>query len=174
MEHQSSFLKDNKKKESSSKPDSWEIFIDGAARGNPGPAGAGIFIKKNNKTVLEKGIFLGKKTNNQAEYLALALSVFLLQEKFSKKIKKSASIIITSDSELLVKQMKGIYKVKNPILYKIKALTILLQKEIKLKFKHVKREKNKIADNLANIGVDEKGKMPTKFKNMLEKEKVFS
>jgi len=61
-----------------SKPHSrqtWQLYVDGAARGNPGPAGAGIFIKKGEEVVVKQGFFVGKKTNNQAEYFALILGL---------------------------------------------------------------------------------------------------
>lgn len=116
METQTSFLKAPINKHSVS--ETIEIFVDGAARGNPGPAGAGIFITQADKELVKSGFFLGKKTNNQAEYLALALALFLLK----KQIKNPEKIIITSDSELLIKQMRGEYQVKNPILFQIKNL----------------------------------------------------
>ncbi len=162
MERQTSFLKAKKAK---SGLFTWEIFIDGAARGNPGPAGAGIYIKHTDEKIVKKGFYLGKKTNNQAEYLALALAIFLL-EKIGKNPNK---INIFSDSELLVKQMNKEYKVKNPILLQIKSLIDSMLKGTTCKVKHILREKNKIADELANAGIDKKTKIPATFLNLLKK-----
>lgn len=163
METQTSFLKAPINKHSVS--ETIEIFVDGAARGNPGPAGAGIFITQADKELVKSGFFLGKKTNNQAEYLALALALFLLK----KQIKNPEKIIITSDSELLIKQMRGEYQVKNPILFQIKNLIHSMLADCDCKFKHVIREKNKTADNLANKGIDDKKKIPTTFITLLKK-----
>jgi len=147
----------------------WEIFVDGASRGNPGFSGAGIYIKYENESILKKGIFLGKKTNNQAEYLALALALFYLKKELSKSESQNHNIKVTSDSELLIKQMKGEYKVKNPILKQIKNLIDLFLQDTNCKFKHVLRENNKIADKLANVGIDEKNEIPISFANLLSK-----
>src|SRR5579862_8217660 len=88
---------------------SWRVCIDGASRNNPGPSGAGIFITKNKKAIYEEGFYLGKKTNNQAEYLALVIALFFLHEHAHS----ADAIHIISDSELLVKQVRGVYKVRN-------------------------------------------------------------
>ena len=86
----------------------YSVFTDGASRGNPGLAGAGFVIfDENGKEVAAKGIFLGEKTNNQAEYEAL---IEALTEASSIGIKR---VKIFSDSQLLVRQMSGIYKIKN-------------------------------------------------------------
>lgn len=137
----------------------WQAYIDGASRNNPGPAGAGVYIKKNDEIFLKKGFFLGEKTNNQAEYLALALALFFIKQDSSKKF----NISIISDSELLIKQMNGIYQVKSPELIKIRNFIIYLLKNTKTTFKHVLRENNKIADKLANEGIDKKQKLPQDF-----------
>lgn len=147
-------------KKTTSFPISWKIFIDGAARGNPGKAGAGIYIlDEHHKPLVKEGFFLGEKTNNQAEYLALALAIGFLIELTKHK---TNDIVFTfvSDSLLLVKQMKGEYKVKNPILADIKQVLTKLLAQYKVSFNHVLREKNTIADKLANDGVDRKRKLP--------------
>jgi ribonuclease HI len=162
METQTSFLHNPVHKKAEFQP--VEIFVDGASRGNPGPAGAGIFITQADTELFKSGFFLGKKTNNQAEYLALTLAVFLLK----KQIKNPEKIIITSDSELLIKQMRGEYKVKNPILFQIKNLIHSMLTDCDCKYKHVLREKNKIADQLANKGIDLKQKMPAPFITLLK------
>jgi ribonuclease HI len=133
------------------------IFIDGASRNNPGPAGAGVYITCAGNTIVKSGYYLGKKTNNQAEYLALLIALFLIHKKSVKKI------IIKSDSELLVKQMNGLYQVRNQELKKIKSLVDKLLKHKSWEIKHVLREKNKIADKLANEGIDSKNSLPESF-----------
>ncbi len=143
------------------------IFVDGAARGNPGPAGAGIFIQQAKKLVLAEGLFLGKKTNNQAEYLALLLAVFFINTLFKEKKLAHTVLHFFSDSELLVKQMNGIYKVKNEQLKALKGIIVEHLHGHKATFTHVFREKNTDADALANLGVDERKKVPTSFAKIL-------
>lgn len=134
-----------------------EVYIDGAARGNPGPAGIGIVIKDNGKIVEQIGAYIGKTTNNVAEYMALIRG---LEEVISRGYKQASFI---SDSELLVKQMNGEYKVKNenliPLHYHIMEL---VRKLHGFSIKHVRRENNPEADNMANIGIDvhEKKSLP--------------
>ena len=156
----------------------WKIFVDGAARGNPGPSGAGIYISYKNEDVSKKGIYLKKKTNNQAEYLALLLGLFFLRKEIKKQdidlstTKNKPVVHLISDSELLVKQMKGEYKVKNPVLKQLKTLAEELAEGLSCKFSHVLRKGNIVADELANIGIDQKGKMPVSFENLLEKHNI--
>jgi ribonuclease HI len=143
------------------------IFIDGAARGNPGPAGAGIFMQQGKKTVLAEGLFLGKKTNNQAEYLALLLALLLVNKLFKDKKISPTSLRFFSDSELLVKQMNGIYQVKNEQLKVLRMLILTQLQPHKATFAHVFREQNTQADALANEGVDKKKKPPASIANLL-------
>jgi len=117
------------------------VYTDGASSRNPGPAGVGIVVYKNKKLVAQFGKFIGNATNNLAEYTAVLNAV---------KYLKGADITeatIQSDSELLVKQFKGLYKVKNPALKKLH--NEILSYKLKLTFVHIPREKNKIADSIA-------------------------
>lgn len=156
----------SKSKTSEKKIHECKIFVDGAARGNPGPAGAGIHIIFPERE--EKGaFFLGEKTNNQAEYLALVLALYLIKSKIDESDLKKIFITIHSDSELLVRQLNGIYKIKNPVLLSLNGLIKQLLKDISHKFIHVYREQNKIADKLSNEGIDKKKKIPTNFLNFL-------
>ncbi len=126
------------------------INIDGGARGNPGPAGAGVILRDiKGKVVAKHKRYLGHATNNVAEYSALVLA---LQEarKFG-----AAELQIFMDSELIVRQMQGKYKIKEP------ALKLLAQEVFKLThyfshvdFHHIPREKNKEADQLVNEAID--------------------
>ncbi len=126
-----------------------EIYIDGAARGNPGPAGIGVIIKDGGKTLDEIGAYIGKTTNNIAEYMALIRG---LEEALTKGHR---SVKFFSDSELLVKQLNGEYKVKHenlvPLHYHVMAL---VEKMDDFSIKHVRREQNPDADRMANIGID--------------------
>jgi len=143
------------------------VFVDGAARGNPGPAGAGIFITQDKTTVLAEGLFLGKKTNNQAEYLALLLAIFFIEKLIKDGAIAHQPIRFFSDSELLVKQMNGVYQVKNE---QLKALHGIIRQHLTkhhATFTHVLRAKNADADALANLGVDHKKKVPTAFSKIL-------
>lgn len=132
----------------------YEIYIDGGARGNPGPAGIGISVFKNKKSIKEFYYYIGKTTNNIAEYSALIVALYYIEKN------NIDNVNIYSDSELLVKQINGIYKVSN------KKLIDYYQEAIKYKdlfnIYHIKREKNKRADLLANFGMDLylKGKTP--------------
>ena len=141
----------------------WKLFIDGASRGNPGPSGAGIYVTYNDTEKIKKGIFLGTRTNNQAEYLALALGLFFLKDK----LKETDTVVITSDSELLVQQMKGVYKIKDKTLQQLKRLIDTFLENITCTFEHVLRINNKKADVLANEGIDKKTHAPKAFLELL-------
>ncbi len=129
------------------------INIDGGARGNPGPAAAGVVIRSaDDGTVLhEAGIYLGHATNNVAEYSGLLAGLKQAAALGAKEVE------IVSDSELLVRQMNGRYRVKAPGL-----IPLFLQaqdlrgKFDKCIFRHVRREENKAADGLVNLAIDRK------------------
>lgn len=137
-------------------PSRWELYVDGAARNNPGPAGAGFYLLKNGVPVEEQGMFLGKKTNNQAEYLALLLGVYYAQRHMGPQ----DTLVIKADSELMVRQVQGIYKIKNQELGRIHAVIRAMLNALKFKIQHVPREQNKVADKLANAGIDKKIRVP--------------
>lgn len=128
------------------------VFTDGASKGNPGRAGIGIAIFQKDELLEEHSEYIGKKTNNQAEYEAV---IFALNRLIS--IGESKAVLF-SDSEFLVKQLNGEYKVKaeniKPLYFKI----LSLLKKISVTFIWIQREKNSIADKLANQGV-EKGNL---------------
>ncbi len=141
---------------------SWELYVDGAARNNPGPAGAGIYILKDGIPVVEKGIFLGTKTNNQAEYLALLLGLLLLKGLMCHTDK----LTIKSDSQLLVRQLIGMYGVKNKDLVKLYLHIEELLMGMLYTICHIPRAENKIADKLANKGIDQKTPVPQELLTM--------
>jgi ribonuclease HI len=150
---------------------SWDIYVDGASRGNPGRAGAGVFVKDKTKPLIKKGFYLGKKTNNQAEYLALAIALFLLQDKHAalKNDGNIVHLVIHSDSLLLVKQLQGLYAIKNPILKELNSCIMKLLQSYSYDIKHVYRAANTIADSLANDGIDKKNDPPAQFYTYLKK-----
>lgn len=127
------------------------IFTDGGARGNPGPAGIGVVIKSDGKTVKGYGKYIGEATNNQAEYQALISALESAKEMGATEIQ------LFMDSELIVKQIKGEYKVKHPelapLFLKFYNLKIGFQK---FSVSHVPREKNKEADKLVNEAIDKR------------------
>lgn len=125
-----------------------EIFIDGASSGNPGPSGIGIVITRGEEVIKNVSRYIGKATNNIAEYSAL---VFALQEALAMRLE---NIRVNTDSELLYRQVKGIYRVKNECLklYHEKALR-LMRGFSSLEINHIRREFNKGADKLATMAV---------------------
>ncbi len=129
-----------------------KIYTDGCSRGNPGPAGIGILIINNDGREIKRiSEYIGKATNNIAEYRAILRAV---NECESRKIDEA---IFFTDSELIVNQLNKSYKVKDE---KIKTLYVkLLNKLINFKnwsIKHIPREDNKIADSLANQALKKK------------------
>jgi ribonuclease HI len=128
------------------------IYTDGASRGNPGEAGAGVIIYDRQGTIVKKiKASLGTTTNNVAEYMALIIAL-----KEAVRLKADA-LQLFSDSELMVRQLKGIYKVKDR---KMQALAAearkLLSNFIRYDIVSVPRAQNREADKLANLAIDEK------------------
>jgi ribonuclease HI len=124
--------------------------IDGGSRGNPGPAGYGVRIEQADGTIVELKEFLGTTTNNIAEYNALLAALRWASER------GVSPLLVRSDSELLVKQMRGEYRVKNPGLQPLYDEARALMRRIgRVTFEHVRREFNKDADRLANEAMDE-------------------
>ncbi len=146
----------------------WTVFIDGASRNNPGKSGAGVFMQKDGETVCAEGFYLGIKTNNQAEYLALLLALYFI-DCFASA---DDTIRIASDSELLVKQMAGIYRIKNEGLRPLHALAKRYLERYPIELYHVLRDSNKQADALANKGVDSKKTVPDAFKELLKQHHI--
>ncbi len=147
---------------------SWKLFVDGASRKNPGLAGAGIFLLKEEELIYKKGFFLGVKTNNQAEYLALLLGIY-----FAKKhINANDVLYIFSDSELLIKHMKGEYKIRSLELKQLFNCAHLFLSNINYSFCHILREYNGIADALANEGIDKRTPMPGEFQKIMHQYEI--
>jgi len=124
--------------------------VDGGSRGNPGPAGYGVHIQQDDGTIVELKKALGIATNNVAEYNGLLAALRWAAEHGVK------TLHIRSDSELLVKQMKGVYRVKNPGLQPLYEEARALARRVgRVTFEHVRREFNKDADRLANEAMDD-------------------
>ncbi|MFA5076473.1 MAG: ribonuclease HI family protein [Patescibacteria group bacterium] len=128
------------------------IYTDGGARGNPGPAGIGVVIYNHQKEILgQYKKFLGVATNNQAEYQAVVLALEKAQELGGEEID------FFLDSELVVGQLSQTMKVKNKELAKIFVKIWNLALGFKrIKYHHVPREENKLADKLVNQAIDQK------------------
>jgi len=126
-------------------------YIDGGARGNPGPAGYGVRIESADGTLLDElhGA-LGIATNNVAEYNGLLAALQWAVDHDARRVH------IRADSELLVKQMRGEYRVKNAGLQPLYVRARLLVAQLDdVRFEHVRRELNTEADRLSNLGMDE-------------------
>ncbi|MEA3304206.1 MAG: ribonuclease HI family protein [Patescibacteria group bacterium] len=126
------------------------LFTDGGSRGNPGPAGAGFVICTREGQVVEKGNqFLWNMTNNEAEYQGLIIGL-------SKAVNMGITELnVYMDSQLIVKQIKGEYKIKKPELQTLASQVFALLGNIETyQFFDIRREKNTLADEQANIAMD--------------------
>jgi len=128
------------------------IYTDGGSRGNPGPAAIGfIFCNEKGQIFKKYSDYLGEATNNEAEYQAVISALKKFKQLFGKKLAKNTEIELRSDSELLIKQLNGEYKILEPkvanLFLKVWNLKIDFKK---IKFKLVSRQKNKEADSLVN------------------------
>jgi ribonuclease HI len=126
-------------------------YIDGGARGNPGPAGYGVRIERADGELIEEfAESIGIATNNVAEYRALIAALEWARRH------QHHELHVRSDSQLLVQQMLGNYKVKHPGLQPLHARARMLAHELgRVTFEHVRREKNVHADRLANTAMDD-------------------
>jgi len=134
-------------------PEHLVAHVDGGARGNPGPAGYGVVIEdEHGKPIAEFGRYLGHRTNNFAEYSGLIAALsYTLDHKHS-------ALRVRSDSELMVRQMNGVYKVRSPELRPLYEEARRLSRQLKwFWIEHVRREHNAHADRLANEAMDRKG-----------------
>src|SRR3989344_5220566 len=132
------------------------IHADGGARGNPGPAGAGAMIRDHlGNSIASVSQFLGIRTNNFAEYEAVILALETLAKLVGVGKVCATDVEVKMDSELVVKQMKGIYKVKHPTMKEQYARLAHVAATFKnISFTHVPREQNSDADALANEAMD--------------------
>ena len=134
------------------------VYTDGGSRNNPGKSGIGILITDgNNNELIRYKEYIGEATNNEAEYRALIKSISLIKKIIGKKPEIKTRIKFHSDSELMVNQLNGKYSIKSSNLI---SLAKKFQRDIKkldnnFKITHISRDKNKIADKLANQAIDE-------------------
>ena len=132
------------------------IYTDGGSRGNPGPAGAGVAIADGKgKIIKEYSVFLGVKTNNEAEYEAVIFGLRKIKALLGKEKIKNTEIEFRLDSQLIARQINGKYKIEEerlfPLFIKIWNLKIGFGP---IKFSEIPREQNKEADRLANQAMD--------------------
>ncbi|HRU38914.1 MAG TPA: ribonuclease HI family protein [Candidatus Goldiibacteriota bacterium] len=121
----------------------YTAYIDVASSGNPGDAGIGVVVYRDGEEIARESKYIGKQTNNVAEYSALIRLLEMLENHSIKEVK------VYSDSELLVKQVLGEYKIKNEALRELMSRIAQHKKRIKFTIEHVRREKNSEADKLA-------------------------
>lgn len=135
---------------------SLRIFTDGGSRGNPGPAASAFAVFTDETLIFKDSKYLGIATNNVAEYNAVILALTYLTT--SKDINVFANLDFFLDSELVVNQLRGNYKIKNAELIKLAALIKNLENELntkKITYTFVRRENNTFADKLVNICLDQ-------------------
>ncbi|MFL5309705.1 MAG: ribonuclease HI family protein [Myxococcales bacterium] len=127
------------------------VFTDGAARGNPGPSGAGAVILDEEGHVLARlGRFLGKHTNNVAEYQGLLLGLRRARQMGAREVE------VRADSQLLVRQLQGKYAVKNEVLKRLHEEALALLRSFEhYELVHIPREQNALADEMSNRAIDE-------------------
>jgi len=140
------------------------VYTDGGSRGNPGLAAIGVVIADEKKNILkEYSQYLGDNlTNNEAEYKAVIFALKKIKALFGKKKIGEFDVEIMSDSELLVKQMQGLYKILEPKIQSLFVAVWNLKIDFKeVKFKLISREKNKEADKLVNEALDNQNRAQT-------------
>ncbi len=126
------------------------VFTDGACQGNPGHMGIGVVFYQGAKEIRRIAEYIGEGTNNVAEYKAIIRAIETAKEMNEREV------LIKSDSELVVKQMNGEYKVRNGELKMLKNELDSMVFGMKIKFTHIPREQNKEADRLATLAIEKK------------------
>lgn len=127
----------------------FNIYIDGGSRGNPGPSGIGVIIICDGITILDHSEFIGPATNNEAEYTALIRALEKAKELNGDRL------FIFSDSQLIVNQMTGLYKIKNEKMIPLSIKAKKLEKQFdNVFYRAIPREQNNLADGLVNKALD--------------------
>lgn len=142
------------------------VYTDGGSRGNPGKAGIGVVFCNENEQIIKKfGEYIGDNlTNNDAEYQAIIFAFKKFKSVFGKAIAKNSDVEFRSDSELVVKQLNGEYRLTDPKIQQFFIEIWNLKFDFKsVKFKHIPREKNKEADSLVNEALDQNAGSKTLF-----------
>lgn len=131
------------------------IFTDGASRGNPGKASYGfVILSESEKIIYKEGKAIGIATNNVAEYKAVLSSFAYVRDRIKKPSK--LDIQVYTDSQLVANQLSGKYKIKNIVLGEIiNKIKEIERRFLSVKYEHVYREENKLADKMANQALDE-------------------
>jgi ribonuclease HI len=133
------------------------VFTDGGSRGNPGPSGFGVVINvEQGETIAKISKYIGMGTNNEAEYYALIEALYWLRD--NKTIHNITDATFYADSQLMVRQLQGKYKVRAPNIHPLFTTATALLQDLKInyKFSDIPREQNSQADELANIAMDRK------------------
>lgn len=141
------------------------VFVDGGSVGNPGPSAIGVVICNENLEPLKRySKYLGEGTNNEAEYQAVIFALQKLKALFGKKAVQDLEIQVNSDSELLVKQLTGKYKILDPKIQSLflKAWNLKIDYD-KIRFNLIPREKNEEADRLVKKAIDTEKAIPKLF-----------
>lgn len=141
------------------------IYTDGGSRGNPGPAAIGVVIcNKKGEEIKKYSEYIGRTTNNEAEYQAVIFALKKIKQLFGKKNVKNLEVEINSDSELLVNQLNGKYKILDSKIGNLFLKTWNLEIDLgRVKFNLIPREKNKTADQLVNEALN----------SQIKKQKLF-
>ena len=131
------------------------VFSDGGARGNPGPGASSFVVFHGREELKRESKYLGKTTNNVAEYFGVLLAMKWISKNFS--LSEINEVVFNLDSQLVARQLMGVYKIKQEKLKAIATRIKTLQKNLdkKIIFIHIPREKNKLADKLVNETIDE-------------------
>jgi ribonuclease HI len=140
-----------------------EIYTDGGARGNPGPAGIGIVIKDDKETIFSHRSYIGRATNNIAEYQAV-LKAFDWLVKNRHRLANFSRINCYLDSLLIASQLSGHYKIKAPHLATLAAAIKKKEKQLPIRvlYHHIARSKNTEADALVNQALDEEASLASR------------
>ena len=138
--------------------DAYDIHADGGARGNPGPAAIGFTISGPGIQPVEQGEYIGEETNNVAEYTAVLRAFAKLKSLLGSERAKRARVRVFADSELLVRQANGVYKIKDETLGKLFVKLYNARQDFGVvAFEHVPRERNRDADRMVNDALDRQG-----------------
>jgi ribonuclease HI len=132
-----------------------EVYCDGGARGNPGPAAWGFVVFRNGQEIVRQKKFIGRATNNVAEYQGVVAALTWLGKLSISN--QSLPIMVYLDSQLVTRQLMGEYKIKNRVLQGLAMRVKLLEKKLgtSVSYRSLPRTKNKIADSLVNQALDQ-------------------
>jgi len=135
----------------------FSVFCDGGSRGNPGPAAIGFLVKEDGKVLVEKGLCIGRATNNEAEYRGVIEALKWLNSDLEKIQQQKISVTFFLDSQLVVNQLSGVYKIKSSNLKGLAIQAKSLERELgaEVYYQHIPREKNKQADSLLNKALNQ-------------------